>query len=115
MEKIYRLVGLRIKIERKKLGLSQENLALKAGISQNFLGHIERGTKGTSLRTIERIAQTLKIPVGAFFSNQVKEYKITEEDKSAKQLFYLIREGTPDDRKNLLKVARIIMKKTKRF
>jgi len=115
MEKIYRRVGLRIKTERKRLGLSQENLALNAGISPNFLGHIERGTKGTSLKTIERIAQALRIPVSTLFSNEVKEYKITEEDKSAKQLSYLIKEGTHEDRKNLLKIARIIMKKTKRF
>ena len=38
-----RLIGLRIMQRRKELGLSQEKLAEKLGISKNHLSNIERG------------------------------------------------------------------------
>lgn len=110
MEKIYRLVGIRIKAERKRLGLSQEELSQKARISANFLGHIERGTKRTSLKTVENIARALEIPISALFS-MVREYKTTEEDKSLKHLFYLIKDGSSNDKKNMVKIAKMMRKK----
>lgn len=110
IEEIYRLAGIRIKAERKRLGLSQEELAQKAEISANFLGHIERGTKRISLKTVENIARALEIPISTLFS-MVRKYKTTEKDKSLKQLFSLIKDRSPDDKKNMVKIAKMILKK----
>lgn len=110
IEKIYCLVGIKVKAERKKSGLNQEELAQRAGISTNFLGHIERGTKRTSLKTVENIARALEIPISALFS-MVRKYKTTKKDKSLKRLFYLLKDGSSDDKKNMLKIAKIVLKK----
>ena len=48
----------RIRIEKK---LTQEALAIKAGISPNFLACFERGETGLALSRLEKIAKVLKV------------------------------------------------------
>lgn len=54
-------VGLKIKLLRNKLGLSQETLANKSHLSATSLGAIERGTSTPGIDTLERIAIALGI------------------------------------------------------
>ncbi len=44
-KKIYWYFGLRVKELRKEKGLTQSELAEKIGLSNNFIGMIERGEK----------------------------------------------------------------------
>lgn len=48
---------------RKKLGLSQHQLAKQLGITQTFLSEIERGRKSPSLEQFFRICEALKIQI----------------------------------------------------
>jgi len=50
---------------RKKAGLSQEQLALEAGIERNFVSLIERGVNQPSIRVIFKLAQALAVPPSA--------------------------------------------------
>ncbi len=53
-------IGQKIKTLRKDKSLSQEELALKCGISRVTLGKIERGEFGnTSVRTLDLILSSL--------------------------------------------------------
>ncbi len=54
-------IGLKIKLLRNKLGLSQEDLAEKSDLSANSLGAIERGKSVAGIDTLERIAVALDI------------------------------------------------------
>ena len=54
-----RLIGLRIMQKRKKLGLSQEKLAEKLGISKNHLSNIERGKYIPTTELIFKICNTM--------------------------------------------------------
>ena len=56
---LQRLFCLNIRQFRANLGLSQEELAEKAGISLHFLGAVERGEKWPSPQTIAGIASGL--------------------------------------------------------
>jgi transcriptional regulator with XRE-family HTH domain len=56
-------VGTNIKERRELLGLSQEELCSKVGISQPMLSQIERGTKNPSLQVGTLIADALKCNV----------------------------------------------------
>jgi len=111
MENIYKLLGQKIREERKKLSLTQEELAEKAGITANFLGHIERGTKKARLDTIEKLASALEIPIGTLFS-KVK-YVPKKEDLLLKKLVSAVRDKEPADKKLLLKLAKLVLKKRK--
>ena len=61
--KLYRIVGETIRSERKKAGLSQEQLAEKADLSRNYIGEIERAEKKITLETLWKVARALRIPI----------------------------------------------------
>lgn len=56
-------LGENIRKERKRQLLTIEQLAEKAGITDNFLGKIERGEGMPSLQTIDRIACALNVGI----------------------------------------------------
>ena len=52
--------GEAVRDARKKLNITQEELAHIADINRSHMGQIERGLKSASLQTIERIAHALR-------------------------------------------------------
>lgn len=58
----YYNIGEKIREERKKIGMTQEDLAEKVGISVNFVSLIENG-KNMSLDTMIKIANTFNVSV----------------------------------------------------
>ena len=68
-------VGERIKYFRTKSGLSQENLALQAEINPAFLGHLERGLKNPTIKTLEKITCALGISLAEFL-NQIQKLQM---------------------------------------
>ena len=57
----YRLLGLNIAYYRKMRGLTQEQLAEKAGVERSRISKTEIAWTGTSLDTLYRIADALEI------------------------------------------------------
>lgn len=55
--------GQRVRQEREKQGLSQEELANKARVHRTYIGMIERAEKNITLANIEKIANALNIPI----------------------------------------------------
>lgn len=53
--------GKRIKKIREKLGLTQAQVAKKAGININYFAVIERGEVNPSLEKLEKIAKALGV------------------------------------------------------
>ena len=61
--------GNKVREERIKLGLSQEQLAVRAGVHRTYIGMIERAEKNITLENIEKIAKALKISIAEFFKS----------------------------------------------
>jgi transcriptional regulator with XRE-family HTH domain len=59
--------GLNLKQYRKEKNLSQEQLAEKADISVKHLSEIERGIVFASAGLLKKLAESLEVPVFAFF------------------------------------------------
>jgi len=59
--------GTAVKFRREELGLTQEDLADKAGIHRTYLSDIERGTRNLSLINIERLGVALSMSLSDFF------------------------------------------------
>lgn len=55
--------GQKVRDKRMKLGLSQEELASKAGVHRTYIGMIERAEKNITLESIEKIANALCVPI----------------------------------------------------
>ncbi|MBI2314929.1 helix-turn-helix transcriptional regulator [Candidatus Daviesbacteria bacterium] len=60
-------MGKRIQKIRKGIGLTQEELAEKVGISRAYMGYIEQGRYSASLEVIEKIAKVLRIKISDLF------------------------------------------------
>ena len=52
-------ICLKIKFERQKRGLSQENLAFASGLSRNAIWKIESGKVSPTIDSLEKIANAL--------------------------------------------------------
>ncbi|MBT9237027.1 helix-turn-helix transcriptional regulator [Pseudomonas sp. MG-2] len=50
-----------MKRRRIELGLSQEELAERAGVHRTYVGMLERGEKNATLYSIERLAGALEV------------------------------------------------------
>ncbi len=61
--KILTVFGQRVRSERLKLSLSQEELAEKAGLHRTYIGMIERAEKNITLINIEKIAKALEMSI----------------------------------------------------
>ncbi len=60
MQTLKEKLGARIKVLRKKLGLSQEELAERINMDTPNLSNIERGKRFMTAETLEKIAQALQ-------------------------------------------------------
>lgn len=49
-----------VKRARKGLGLSQEDLALEAGLDRTYVSQVERGTRNCTIVVLARLAKALK-------------------------------------------------------
>ena len=65
--KLPKVLGKKIQKRRKEVGLTQEELGEKVGISRAYMGYIEQGRYAPSLEVIEKIARELKTPISSFF------------------------------------------------
>lgn len=59
--------GSAVKFRREELGLTQEDLADKAGIHRTYLSDVERGTRNLSLVNIEKLATALSVTMSKLF------------------------------------------------
>ena len=67
IDEIDKKVGLNIRLERVKRGISQEILADIAGIARSTMGIIERGEQSPSLQTVAKVANALQIDMYKLF------------------------------------------------
>ncbi len=102
-------VGERIRYFRIHHGLSQEKLALAAGINTAFLGHLERGLKSPTMTTLDKIIKALGISYCEFFDDDI-DVNDTESRKFYMDIIQGCLKRLPDDK--LKTVADIMMKLT---
>ncbi len=66
-------IGKRIRNLREKQGLSNRQLAVKAGISQPVMNRIENNNRKADIETLEKICEALGITLVDFFSTDEEE------------------------------------------
>jgi transcriptional regulator with XRE-family HTH domain len=68
LPKLGRGLGAAVREARLRRGWSQEELAEIAGLDRTYISGLERGARNPALTTIERVAESLAIPVSRLFS-----------------------------------------------
>jgi CheY-like chemotaxis protein len=85
------LLGMAIKTQRASLGISQEELAYRAGLHRTYVSDLERGTRNPSLESVEKLAGALELSVPGLFERATN-------GSGAKQLVeILLVEDNPND------------------
>lgn len=59
----YKVLGERIKEERKRIHLTQAQLANEVGISDTYMGAIERGERSLTLDTLVKLANRIGVTI----------------------------------------------------
>jgi transcriptional regulator with XRE-family HTH domain len=59
--------GQAIKAWRRKSGISQEELAGRAGLHRTYVADIERGARNPSLQSIHKLAMALRVSFSTLF------------------------------------------------
>ncbi|MDI9597568.1 MAG: helix-turn-helix transcriptional regulator [Atribacterota bacterium] len=67
MTDINEKVRNKIKYFRQERNLTQEALALAAGLHRAYIGQIERGEKNIGLSNLEKISKALGVSIKDFF------------------------------------------------
>jgi CheY-like chemotaxis protein len=73
--------GKAVKKQRSELGISQEELADRAGLHRTYISDVERGARNVSLESIKKLAHALELSVATLFSragNGVEQDKFVE-------------------------------------
>lgn len=76
----YKLLGKRIREERSKQHLTQEQLAEDINISTAYLGQIERGERNLTLDKLIKIANRLGVTVDYLLYDYIDSEKVTYRD-----------------------------------
>lgn len=101
MELIEVLIGKRIKEQRKKNKLTQEQLSEKLGISKNHLSAIERGVYRVQIETLVMIINCLGCTADDLFCDVIdKGYMIKSSRLSEK-----IEKLSPEEQSRILAVV----------
>ena len=67
--KVLKKFGAVIKAKRDVLGISQEELADRAGLHRTYLGGVEQGRRNLSLLNILKVAKALEVKPKELFAN----------------------------------------------
>jgi len=81
-------IGVAIKWIRKKLLISQQELASKCHLTQTSLSQIETGAKRPSRKTIDKVCSALDIPEPIIYLIALQDGDIPESKKQIYRLIY---------------------------
>ena len=65
-------LGRRIRLLRAERAWSQEDLAVRAGMHRNYIGHVERGELNISVVQLSKIAQAFGVRVGVLVDSLLR-------------------------------------------
>ena len=92
----YKRLGERIREERRRLNLTQAQLAEDIDISDTYMGAIERGERSLTLDTLVRLVNRLGVTVDYLLSDSV-----TDTDSNIMEQFKQIIDRQPLERKQM--------------
>ena len=73
--------GAVLRALREERGISQEHLGLETGAGRTFVSQLERGVKGSSLKTLFRLADYLDVAPSEVVERVERELRKTRKRK----------------------------------
>ncbi len=115
------IVGENLREIRISMELTQEEVALRSGLSQGYINQLESGKRMFTQKSLEQIAEALNMPIINFFKKEkertvgvceeVSEYKIEYKRKkkspSKKEILALLHDLPPRLREHYLTLLKL--------
>jgi len=99
------MLGARIREQRKKKKITQEQLAEMLGIDQKHMSRIELGKSYPSLDRLIKIAETLEVPLPSLFEFM----HMQEERELLKQINEMVRLLGESDQRRVFKIVKAFL------
>lgn len=99
-------LGTRIKEERHKARLTQEQLAERVGCNDSYIGQIERGSKNPSFEMIVNIANALNVTVDFLLAENLS---FDQLDGLFDEALALLKDKDPEDIRFIISINRLIL------
>jgi transcriptional regulator with XRE-family HTH domain len=107
MADLQEMIGRVIRRERQDRNLTIKELGDKAGLSEIYVGEIERGQKYPSAKVLESIAQALGIDIAEFLEVVADEIRSEREPQMTTNAIGFVLPSTPNQPRRLV-VKRIV-------
>jgi transcriptional regulator with XRE-family HTH domain len=78
------IVGENLRKIRLQMGLTQEEVALRSGLSQSYINQLESGKRMFTQKSLEQIGKALNIPIIDFFRKEEEVATVREESSEYK-------------------------------
>lgn len=99
-------LGQRIREERLKAHVTQEQLAERVGLNNSYISQVERGIKNPSLEAVVAIANALQITVDHLLSDIVS---LKKTDGLLDELVQVSQALDPDDLRYFVSITRMFV------
>lgn len=106
----YKKAGQRIKEQRKKLGLTQEGVSEKVGITPSYFSQIESGIRKAGIKTFVSISNVLGVSLDYILCNTNKKLSHKDLDDIEYQIIYHLKNFSKKDKKFILDMIILLEK-----
>lgn len=107
------MLGDKVKLIRKEMKITQQELAKNIGVSQSTIGMIESNKQGASNDTLIKLANALNTTVDYLLSDNIEEIKINNEDNTyeiedddIRRIERARKKMDPKDKEKMMKILR---------
>jgi len=102
-------IGQRIRVLRKQMLLTQEELAERAEMSHQYLAQVERGQRNASVASIQQIAAALGVSLEDIFRFPHNRPLAEIDEQLVSSLTLLLAKASPRSKKLALAILREIV------
>ncbi|MCI8359325.1 MAG: helix-turn-helix transcriptional regulator [Lachnospiraceae bacterium] len=99
-----KLLGRRIREERLRVGLTQEQIAEKVNVSTTYIGFIERGERSVTLEKLILLAECFQLPIDALLHDAQPQ----EPEARERQLKMLWNLASDSEQETILSIIKVI-------
>lgn len=103
-----KLLGRRIREERLRIGLTQEQIAEKVNVSTTYIGFIERGERSVTLEKLILLAECFQLPI----DDLLHDAQTQEPESKERQLKMLWNMASCEEQDTILSIIKVITGKT---
>jgi len=109
-EGLKRLFGLRVQGLRRRVGMTQQQLADAIGKSLDTVSNVERGVSSTRIETMDKIATVLGVSLAELFELDVPISRDKETRRAVERLVRVVENESAETIESLTRMAELALR-----